>query len=372
MPSNSEAMQSSKSILEKRWSDAVALSENELGEEDFFRLSEIKDAKELVSLIEEMCSNEYNKKISYYLNFYISKVPALGAALQVALGNKSRSYLAYWGVVHLMLELAARSEVVLSRLTTLWTDVANNLHAFEAYSPIIEQDTHLREVVLEVLLEFFSASVAAVRVIKLTPTRVSSDYLDSHTEWMQLTGKYKSILNSLSQTVYFIKESSEAKMIQEEKKREEIFSRLTHLPTETESDESSIAKLSIQESDTPQGYYYVPFRHNQNFFGREELLLEIEQKLESRDDALRSLSIWGTGGVGKTQIALEFAYRQHRKGVKYILWIPSEHHSESAKAFTQVAGLLKLSGATTSKGHEQNKLLVLHFLQHTSKRLVYR
>ncbi|EHK49529.1 hypothetical protein TRIATDRAFT_189576 [Trichoderma atroviride IMI 206040] len=184
---------------------------------------------------------------------------------------------------------------------------------------------------------------------------------------MQLTGKYKSISNSLSQTVHFIKESSEAKIIQEEKKREEIFGRLTHLPIEAESDESSIAKLSIQESDTPQGYYYVPFRHNQNFFGREELLLEIEQKLESRDDALRSLSIWGTGGVGKTQIALEFAYRQHRKGVKYILWIPSEHHSESAKAFTQVAGLLKLSGATTSKGHEQNKLLVLHFLQHTSK-----
>lgn len=98
---------------EKRWSDAVALSENELGEEDFFRLSEIKDAKELVSLIEEMCSNEYNKKISYYLNFYISKVPALGAALQVALGNKSRSYLAYWGVVHLMLEVSSSLSMTL-------------------------------------------------------------------------------------------------------------------------------------------------------------------------------------------------------------------------------------------------------------------
>ena len=115
--------------------------------------------------------------------------------------------------------------------------------------------------------------------------------------------------------------------------------------------------------------FYVPFRQNLNFFGQKSLLQSIESNLRSEpsQNTVPSTAIWGYAGVGKTQIALEYANRQREKGVKAVLWVSSEGDSEFAKAFTEIAEHLELKGATSSKGHDQNRLLVLRWLQQTSK-----
>jgi hypothetical protein len=59
----------------------------------------------------------------------------------------------------------------------------------------------------------------------------------------------------------------------------------------------------------PDEIVSVPAR-NANFTGRDAVLLEIREQLRSRPvGALPPLTIQGTGGVGKTQVALEYAHR---------------------------------------------------------------
>jgi hypothetical protein len=111
---------------------------------------------------------------------------------------------------------------------------------------------------------------------------------------------------------------------------------------------------------------FLPFPANPGFYGREDVLSQISEKLESTDgkvDDIKSVALWSTAGMGKTQIALEYANRQRTNGLKVVLWVATEDESESIKAFTEIASLLQLTGATDAKGHDQNRLLVLQLLQ---------
>jgi hypothetical protein len=92
---------------------------------------------------------------------------------------------------------------------------------------------------------------------------------------------------------------------------------------EVETNEITRAALETQELLASQGCYYVPFPPNTNFYGQENILKEIEDKVAPSPGTIKTLAIWGTAGVGKTQIALEFANRQRQKEVKYVLWISS-------------------------------------------------
>jgi hypothetical protein len=56
----------------------------------------------------------------------------------------------------------------------------------------------------------------------------------------------------------------------------------------------------------------VPYSRNPNFTGRESILAQLEAALPSGMPAALSQAIAGLGGVGKTQTAVEYAYR-HRQ-----------------------------------------------------------
>lgn len=132
--------------------------------------------------------------------------------------------------------------------------------------------------------------------------------------------------------------------------------------------EARTSQVSSTSDHVALPCYYVPFPANPNFYSRENILQDIYEQLHPsiRRHTFPSVALWAAAGVGKTQIALEYANRQRERGFKAIFWVPSEDPSEADKAFTEIAQVLKLSGATNSKGHDQNRLLVLRWLQQTS------
>jgi tetratricopeptide (TPR) repeat protein len=70
----------------------------------------------------------------------------------------------------------------------------------------------------------------------------------------------------------------------------------------------------------------VPLR-NPAFTGRETLLLTLQRALERRSKAsVLPHALHGLGGVGKTQLAVEFAYR-YADRYDIVWWIPAEHQS---------------------------------------------
>ncbi|AYL39276.1 MULTISPECIES: FxSxx-COOH system tetratricopeptide repeat protein [Streptomyces] len=70
----------------------------------------------------------------------------------------------------------------------------------------------------------------------------------------------------------------------------------------------------------------VPLR-NTSFVGRQALLGAVEAQLEAQDTAaVLPHALHGLGGVGKSQLALEYIYT-HQRRYKVICWIPAERES---------------------------------------------
>ncbi|MEM1256433.1 MAG: tetratricopeptide repeat protein [Cyanobacteria bacterium P01_H01_bin.21] len=88
----------------------------------------------------------------------------------------------------------------------------------------------------------------------------------------------------------------------------------------------------------------VPYERNSFFTGREEVLQTLHQRL-SQDKAAglsQIQAIHGLGGIGKTQAAVEYAYR-HRQDYQAVFWVRAETDLEVRTGFVEIARLLNLS-----------------------------
>lgn len=67
------------------------------------------------------------------------------------------------------------------------------------------------------------------------------------------------------------------------------------------------------ERSSPLPLWYVPYRRNPFFTGRDEILAHLHTALKKGKTAslTQAQAISGLGGIGKTQIAIEYAYRYH-------------------------------------------------------------
>ncbi len=89
----------------------------------------------------------------------------------------------------------------------------------------------------------------------------------------------------------------------------------------------------------------VPHLRNPNFTGREDLLTKLEQP----NNAAITQAVAGLGGVGKTQLATEFAYR-HAADFKLVWWVRAE---ESLSLRADLAGLAAALGLEEANAQEQ-------------------
>lgn len=116
---------------------------------------------------------------------------------------------------------------------------------------------------------------------------------------------------------------------------------------------------------------FPPFRISR-FFDRSEVVLQIDHFLEKqkKEDSFQSLALWGLGGVGKSSVALRYAETKFHDGeLDAMFWIRSEKDVNIRQSFTDIAMRLKLPDANPAD-HDENKILVLNWLQHTSELFV--
>jgi tetratricopeptide (TPR) repeat protein len=88
----------------------------------------------------------------------------------------------------------------------------------------------------------------------------------------------------------------------------------------------------------------VPFERNPCFTGRESQLAQLEEKLFAKDQTTK-MAITGLGGVGKTQLVLELAYRAREKHRNCsVVWIPASNMESLQQAYLDVAQQLGIPG----------------------------
>ncbi|MFL5698426.1 MAG: tetratricopeptide repeat protein [Ktedonobacteraceae bacterium] len=116
----------------------------------------------------------------------------------------------------------------------------------------------------------------------------------------------------------------------------------------------------------PPGVWNVPYRRNPHFTGRDELLDQLTQQLSpegqkegttTRRAALtQPQAIKGLGGIGKTQVAVEYAYRsQDVSRYTHTLWVNAASEGALLTSFAELAELLP---AFPMKGETDQRKLV--------------
>jgi tetratricopeptide (TPR) repeat protein len=112
----------------------------------------------------------------------------------------------------------------------------------------------------------------------------------------------------------------------------------------------------------------IPFRRNPNFTGRDEYLSKLESELKSGSYTALTQAIRGMGGIGKTQIALEYAYR-YSTNYQAIWWIRAE--DERTLAANYAAFAIKANLPEKDAPEEQVVInAVQDWLEHNQKWLL--
>ncbi|HTK07157.1 MAG TPA: FxSxx-COOH system tetratricopeptide repeat protein [Ktedonobacteraceae bacterium] len=100
--------------------------------------------------------------------------------------------------------------------------------------------------------------------------------------------------------------------------------------------------VSTPSSALPR-IWNIPYPRNPVFTGREEILAHLADKLKTGQATALSQpqAISGLGGVGKTQIAIEYAY-QHRQDYQVVLWTIADTRESLVSGYITIAELLNL------------------------------
>ena len=97
---------------------------------------------------------------------------------------------------------------------------------------------------------------------------------------------------------------------------------------------------------------HLPFRKNKNFTGRDRELSEIHEALHSPGAPLseRIIALHGLGGMGKTQLAIQYAYI-HQKDYTSVWWVNASTTQTLSEGFLGIAQrLLSYHAKKTTAG----------------------
>jgi tetratricopeptide (TPR) repeat protein len=125
-----------------------------------------------------------------------------------------------------------------------------------------------------------------------------------------------------------------------------------HAGSAAEGTDVTASELATRSGVGRRGYgtavpniWNVPPR-NPNFTGREELLAQLHEMLEEEAmTAVTPLPLHGMGGVGKSQLANEYAYR-HADDYEIIWWIPAEQQTQILASMVELAQQMRLDAGS--------------------------
>lgn len=110
-------------------------------------------------------------------------------------------------------------------------------------------------------------------------------------------------------------------------------------------------RITPRQSD---GVFSVPWSRNPRFFEAKDEISQLYAFVCPSTEEQRSCAILGMPGVGKTQTALEVAFR-YKEQFQFVFWVPAQSETGLAEAFSGIAR----SVGTPSAAEKSADLLLL-------------
>ncbi|KFZ10171.1 hypothetical protein V501_05309 [Pseudogymnoascus sp. VKM F-4519 (FW-2642)] len=126
---------------------------------------------------------------------------------------------------------------------------------------------------------------------------------------------------------------------------------------------SSDPKVVHPSSPSNQDVVFtVPMQRNHTFHGRRDILWRLSQILSHSSEEQKAAALYGLGGIGKTQIALEWAYQSPPS--THILWANGKSIETLQDSFLEIGKKAGIVHETSSKGETASR--VKNWLDSTS------
>jgi hypothetical protein len=95
---------------------------------------------------------------------------------------------------------------------------------------------------------------------------------------------------------------------------------------------------------SPHTTHNLPFAPNPAFMGREAELARLGERLQKSGEVAvtQTMALHGLGGVGKTQLAAEYAWK-HLGGYEAVLWVRADSLDASLAGLARLLGLPEVS-----------------------------
>lgn len=207
-------------------------------------------------------------------------------------------------------------------------------------------------------------SIADIILLLVSPNFVASDYcykkeaLDAMSQYKRRNTRVIPIIISPIEwkNLVFGKLRClpvEGKAVNMWKRKEEAFSDIV------QGVRGSVEELASKFRPAPQSltapYWNVSHWRNPFFTGREDILLDLKQTFDANQ--LRIQAISGLPGLGKTQVATEYAYR-NAHSYQAVLWTNAESRELLISSFVRLAEVLNLPAQD-----DANQLIVVQAVQ---------
>ncbi|OJJ65880.1 hypothetical protein ASPBRDRAFT_139251 [Aspergillus brasiliensis CBS 101740] len=106
-----------------------------------------------------------------------------------------------------------------------------------------------------------------------------------------------------------------------------------------------VVRTKPMRRNAPRKFFIVPFLRNGNFAGRGSIMSELDRRYNAAAfERHLSLALVGKKGIGKSQIALEYAYRSQHVPWLSVFWISASTISQYRKSYQDIASRLDLPG----------------------------
>ncbi|KAK1992666.1 hypothetical protein LX36DRAFT_674402 [Colletotrichum falcatum] len=105
------------------------------------------------------------------------------------------------------------------------------------------------------------------------------------------------------------------------------------------------SNLDSYEESCPKPHFIVPFGRNENFVGRGKMLTQLLERIPptAYTDACQRTAIVGLGGIGKTQVAIEAAYRVRDAHPDCsVFWVPAVDTVMFENAYCEIGRALNI------------------------------
>lgn len=231
-------------------------------------------------------------------------------------------------MIRLMLALASSAGDTLQNVLDMLKELSLTVPRFKTYENTLPVNRDLEAALLDVYTEVICFFERAIHFF-----RAHSHVVVLRDAWGDFDKDFGLTVRRIKRISYAVeREADLARMKTDETKYKEVLEIMASLRESKIHDDAIVA-------------YHLPFEINLPFWGREEALKLISEELNPAESmtSLKAFALYGMGGSGKTQIALQYA-NKNRVLYGAIFWIAADNAISMGQSFRDIAkkmGLVK-------------------------------